>query len=222
MSFKPRARRPGRPREPLSREALLAAARQVFAEDGYDAASTNRIAELAGLRKPSLLRRFGTKEALYLEVMSGVLAALTGPIRDARLDDGDILDRLDRLGALIIDYLTRDRFTARLLVRELIDRGPFYRSPTGRAAVRAGMEATAAFLQAGIDAGVFARTDAKHLALSIASLHVHYFASPDLASDLLGTDPFSTAARAQRTTAVLDQVRRLCGAPARGVTPGAP
>jgi len=215
VSLKPRPRRAGRPRQPISREALLDAARQVFAEDGYDAASTNRIAELAGLRKASLLHRFGSKEALYLEVMGGVTGALMELVTEARLGESGILERLDHLGELVTRYLSRDRYTAKLLVREAVDGGPFYCTPAGRAATRAALQVTTAFLQAGIDAGVFAATDAQQLALSIVSLHLHYFAASNLAADLLETDAFADEAIARRTRAVLDQVRRLCGAPAR-------
>lgn len=48
-------------REPL----ILAVAGQVFASDGYERASMDRIAELAGLSKPMLYAYFGSKEGLY-------------------------------------------------------------------------------------------------------------------------------------------------------------
>ncbi len=48
-------------REPL----ILEFAGQVFASDGYERASMDRIAELAGLSKPMLYAYFGSKEGLY-------------------------------------------------------------------------------------------------------------------------------------------------------------
>jgi AcrR family transcriptional regulator len=48
-------------REPL----ILEVAGQVFASDGYERASMDRIAELAGLSKPMLYAYFGSKEGLY-------------------------------------------------------------------------------------------------------------------------------------------------------------
>jgi AcrR family transcriptional regulator len=45
---------------------ILQVAGQVFAQGGYDRASMDRIAELAGVSKPMLYAYFGSKEGLYL------------------------------------------------------------------------------------------------------------------------------------------------------------
>ena len=53
-------------RRPLhSDETLLDAARAVFAESGFDAASMDAIAERGGTTKPTLYERFGSKKQLY-------------------------------------------------------------------------------------------------------------------------------------------------------------
>jgi len=48
------------------REQILRAAIAVFAEDGYGAASTEEIAQRAGISQPYLFRLFGTKRELVL------------------------------------------------------------------------------------------------------------------------------------------------------------
>ena len=48
------------------REAVLTAARSVFAEGGYYGASTEAIAEAAGISQPYLFRLFGTKKELFI------------------------------------------------------------------------------------------------------------------------------------------------------------
>lgn len=49
------------------REAVLIAAAREFARTGLHGASTDRIAEAAGISQPYLFRLFGTKKELYLE-----------------------------------------------------------------------------------------------------------------------------------------------------------
>ena len=52
-----------------SREAILAAARELFAREGYDAATVRGIATAAGV-DPALVRHyFGDKEHLFVEVL---------------------------------------------------------------------------------------------------------------------------------------------------------
>jgi AcrR family transcriptional regulator len=64
------ARRPGRRPGPTeTREAILRAARGLFAEKGYDRASVRAIARTAGV-DPALVHHFyGTKEGLFIAAM---------------------------------------------------------------------------------------------------------------------------------------------------------
>ncbi len=64
------ARRTGRrPGNPDTREAILSAAREAFAERGYDAASIRQIATSAGVDPALVHHYFGTKEQLFLEAV---------------------------------------------------------------------------------------------------------------------------------------------------------
>ena len=125
-------RRPGRPRTPVPREVLVGAAVGVFADYGYGAASLDRIAEESGIRKSSLLHRFGTKEALYVEALTTVLGALGAMVSGAATGEEGFAGRLDRLSALITDYFFAEPRAARLLFREVMDRGPLFSGERGR------------------------------------------------------------------------------------------
>lgn len=72
--------RPGRPRTPGHDAAILAAAIELFVESGAAGTSIEAIARRAGVTKPTLYRRWPTKEAL-----------LSAALEHARSDD---LDRL--------------------------------------------------------------------------------------------------------------------------------
>src|SRR4029079_3347130 len=69
------------------REAILGAATKAFAKGGYHGTSTDAVAKEAGVSQPYVVRMFGTKLELFLEVFQRAV----GRIRDAfaaLLDDG--------------------------------------------------------------------------------------------------------------------------------------
>jgi AcrR family transcriptional regulator len=56
------------------RRALLSAATELFAEEGYDAAATKEIARRAGCSESLIFRYFGDKQGIFEEVVSGQIA----------------------------------------------------------------------------------------------------------------------------------------------------
>jgi TetR/AcrR family transcriptional regulator len=204
------ARRAGRPLKPIPKDKLLSIARSVFAEEGYAGATLSEIARRANLRKASLFHHFPSKDALYLEVVGEVIADLGRLVAGAEMDRGSFGQSLDRLGELVIQYLGARRNTARLLLREVLDQGPFMRGE-GRQVIQSTLEMIAAFLQSGMDEGVVDRQDPRQLALSITGLHLLYFVASDVSSRFLGEDIFSDGMLNTRKRELISQVTRLCG-----------
>lgn len=96
------------------REQILAAARAVFAQGGYQA-TTDQVARAAGVSQPYVVRLFGTKRdlflAVYREAGDRVLAAMravpAGP------------DAAERMGAAYVSLLA-DRDLLRVLMQGFI------------------------------------------------------------------------------------------------------
>ena len=55
------------------RERILRACLDEFADEGFETASTNRIAEKAGIAKGSIFKYFGTKEKMFFAVVNYLL-----------------------------------------------------------------------------------------------------------------------------------------------------
>src|SRR3954469_13117752 len=70
-----------------NRRRLVAAAREVFAEEGLSA-STNEVARRAGVGVATLFRRFPTRDALVAAAFEEKMEAYGAAVRDA-LDDPD-------------------------------------------------------------------------------------------------------------------------------------
>jgi AcrR family transcriptional regulator len=210
---KPARRGPGRPKNPVSKETLLRAAGTAFAERGYAGASMSDIAGRAGIQKASLFHHFATKELLYTEVLTESLARFGALLDDAHLSaDDPFLERLDRLSGAVSDYLGGHPQTARLVLREFIDAGPFADGPGGEA-IHTILQTAAEFIASGIEDGSLPEQDPRDALLSILGVHLVYFAAVDVTERLMQTDPFDEAALAARRTSVVARVRGLLGAP---------
>lgn len=203
-------RRPGRPRQPIERDHLLAVARAAFAANGYAGASMKDIAEEAGIRKSSLFHHFSTKEELYDAVFAQLLGDLAR-LMAVPTPGAPFLVQLDDLDRAVVRYLGSTPDAARLLIREIVSGGPVLHRPGGQAVLRL-QQATAAFLESGMRAGAIPEQDPRQLAMTIIGLHLTWFAASNITGELLGADPFAAEQVEERAEAVVLQVRRLCAA----------
>ena len=100
-------RRPRQARAQATVDAIIQATARVLVEDGYDRASTNRIAQAAGVSIGSLYQYFPSKEALVAALVEAHVDRMTDVV-SRRLDDlapGDLRHSAEVLvSALIAAY----------------------------------------------------------------------------------------------------------------------
>lgn len=84
-------RRTQRQRSHNTREALLAAGRQLFTERGYSAVSANEIVAAAGLTRGALYHHYAGKHDLFRDVMERVESELADEIRAVIDAEPDLL-----------------------------------------------------------------------------------------------------------------------------------
>ncbi|MCT4577663.1 TetR family transcriptional regulator C-terminal domain-containing protein [Donghicola sp.] len=74
-------------------EAILEAALVVFSQYGFRGSTLDQIAKAAGLSKPNLLYYFKSKEAIFTEVLEGLLDNWLDPLREMK-EDGDAIEEI--------------------------------------------------------------------------------------------------------------------------------
>jgi AcrR family transcriptional regulator len=103
------------------RAQILTQATRLFAEQGYDGTSVQQIADAVGIRKPSLLYHFRSKDELREEVLSEMLAhwnaVLPGLLLKASTEE-----RFDATMEALTKFFVVDPERARLFLRETLDR----------------------------------------------------------------------------------------------------
>jgi AcrR family transcriptional regulator len=111
-------------RREATRQKLLDAAAQVFAEEGLDAASVEAICERAGFTRGAFYSNFDSKDELFLELAGRVARARVSSVRERVAvleDDGDLHDAaVDALSVVqqVLDVSGDDRL-AILLMSEI-------------------------------------------------------------------------------------------------------
>ena len=100
---------------------LLTHAKQLFVTYGYQDTTTEKIARAAGVTEPVLYRHFGSKKALFLEVLEEIRAAT---LERWHAETASLTDPLAKLHAIADMYLDTTRAHAvefRIMHRALVE-----------------------------------------------------------------------------------------------------
>jgi AcrR family transcriptional regulator len=96
------------------RAAILAAARELFNDQGYEATTMRKIAEHIGYSATAIYRHFPDKHSILTELVHGDFAALGASFASA-MAEPDPIERLTLLGRGYIDYGLRNPNHYRLM-----------------------------------------------------------------------------------------------------------
>ena len=103
---------------------ILAAAEEVFARRGYEAARLEDIAAAAGVRRPSLLYHYPSKEKLYAATVASAFAQLRDSLVKSMAGEGPFVERVESALRSYVTFLASRPDPTRIFVREILDAGP--------------------------------------------------------------------------------------------------
>jgi TetR/AcrR family transcriptional regulator len=83
------------------RERILASASEVFGVRGYAGTTTDQVAQAAGISQPYVVRMFGTKENLFVEVLNRAQDKLKAEFRSVIADNLAVGGNREELGAAL-------------------------------------------------------------------------------------------------------------------------
>jgi AcrR family transcriptional regulator len=115
------------------KERILRTATRLFAKKGFSGTSLQSIVDEVGIRKPSLLYHYSSKEVLREAVLTNLMASWNArlPIIMAAATSRE--DQLDAILGEVTDFFAEDPIRARLIWREAIDRPHVTRGRMGDA-----------------------------------------------------------------------------------------
>jgi TetR/AcrR family transcriptional regulator len=177
-------------------EAILAAALDVFATEGFRGATLDQIAEMAGISKPNLLYYFASKEEVHQTLLARLLDTWLEPLR--RLDPSG--DPQAEISAYVRRKLKMSRDfprESRLFAGEILQGAPRIEAMI-RGPLRELVDDKARVIRGWAREGLIAPVDPWHLIFSIWAVTQHYADFDVQIRAVLGSDDEGRFADAER------------------------
>ena len=182
---------------PSTRESILKEARSCFANLGFVGTSLNDIAAEVGIKRPSLMHHFNSKEHIYLEVLAeslGDWGARVNSSVDVSLQGWDLVDAVLKSS---YEFFSANPEVVKIFGREAISPNVLNGARIGQI-LRPFFQRAVAFLQTEMDAGRLRRHDAENLIVTGYGSLLTYFSDAELLEQLIGSDPLTDAALKNR------------------------
>lgn len=185
-----------------TRELILDEAVACFATNGYEGTSLNDIAAGVGIRRPSLLHHFPSKEALYGEVFERLLSDWFNRLVAAVASPEKGWEKIELVLNAGFDYFADNPTYVRIMRRAAIDGGGHLGIDLA-AVLRPMFDQAVDYFRREMAAGVYRKHDPEQLLITGYGALLSYFSDATFLEGLLDIDPLDPRALKQRRDHVL-------------------
>jgi TetR/AcrR family transcriptional regulator len=171
-----------------TREALLAAGADLFAERGYEGVPVWAIAEKAGVNKAMISYHFGGKRNLYRAIVEATFADIVSQVERVAASRMPSREALRALIAVVGDMASRRHpHFCTMMLRELLAGGPHLDLGTVAMPLRV-LAAVKRVVERGVREGAFRPVDPLLTHLSLVGSLVFFFATARFRARVLAGD----------------------------------
>lgn len=175
------------PTDPVARDAILSAAAELFAAQGFPGTTVKQIAAKANVNSALLYYYFEDKEGLYRSVLADLIEASSRQIGASLADAPSPEEGVRRFVQAQAERFFANRTFARLLLRELMDHGAIRLEVPMSAVIANAFRPLGAMIIAGQQSGAFRRDlDPRFAVLSTVSQVAYFTLAQPLVAQLMG------------------------------------
>lgn len=167
-----------------TRDQILDEALRCFAEKGYEGTSLNDIAAGVGIRRPSLLHHFPSKESLYGDVFERLLSDWLERLDHAIAESAVGWEKAELVLRACLDLFAETPDYVRIMRREALD-GGVHLGIDLSGVLRPFFDGAVQYLESQMDEGVFTRLDARHLLITGYGAILTYFSDAPFVDGLI-------------------------------------
>ena len=192
--------------ERSTKEQILDASVVCFAHSGYSGTSLNDIAAEVGIRRPSLLHHFASKEVLYGEVFEKLLSDWFARLAGAIQSPATGWSKVEGVLRAGFGFFADNPNYVILMRREAID-GGVHLGIDLAGTLRPMFDEAAAYFSAQMDAGTFRQQNSEQLLLTGYGALLSYFSDAPFLEGLLDENPLAPAALERRSEHIIEFFR---------------
>lgn len=189
--------------QPDTKYQILYAALKRFSEQGYASTSLNDIANDVGIKKPSIMYHFSSKELLYREVILNEFKGWIFLMSDATGNDLQGWAQVEQLLRAAFTFFEQHPYFVKIARREALDPESLFSTELGQA-LKPLIDRGAKFLENEMKHGRLKEYDARQLLITGYGAAFSYLSDSSLVSAVIDGDPLSPKALATRREHVIE------------------
>jgi len=185
-----------------TRDLILQEALRCFAQSGFEGTSLNEIAAAVGIRRPSLLHHFPSKDALYEDVFEKVLSDWLERLDNAIASTATGWEKFELVVRAGFELFEENPDYVRIMRREALD-GGVHLGIDLAAVVKPLFDAAVEYLDQAMKQGTFQYHDPQHLLITGYGAILTYFSDAPFIDGLLTEQVLSREAVSEHCDAVI-------------------
>lgn len=188
-----------------TKTTLIAAGRQLFAQNGFRGTTVRAVAHAAGTNIGAITYHFGSKEGFYNAVLEHVTAPVRERLAKTVSAPESALDQIENYLRATFAFLSENPDLPRLIFQQLVSGAPL--PPAGHETLKMNLERMVAFIERGQAEGSVGGGDARLMALSIVGQPLLLSIYRDALKETMDVDQADPQVRAKLVDTVVAFVR---------------